>query len=174
MSDLSDSSMSDSSDSADYYMYPNYLYLTPTDEMLKIYKDYKPRIDDTGYDLFADDDYYVSPGEVKMIGFGITGASRTGYLLIPRSSICKTPLMMANSVGLIDAGYRGSIMAPVRNIGSSEVYKVEKGTRLFQLMPINNGKPFERVVIVNKLPSHVHERGVNARGTGGFGSTGTR
>ena len=132
---------------------------------MDLYRGYKPRLEDTGYDLFVDADYTVNPGEVKMIGFGVSAASLTGYLLIPRSSICKTPLMMANSVGLIDSGYRGPIMAPVRNIGSTEPYRVERGTRLFQLLPINEGKPFSKVRIVSELPS-------SERNEGGFGSTG--
>jgi len=151
--------------SGDNWMYPGELHLKPVEEMIDFYRDYKPRLEDTGYDLFADADYTVNPGEVKMIGFGVSAASLTGYLLIPRSSICKTPLMMANSVGLIDSGYRGPIMAPVRNIGSTVPYVVERGTRLFQLLPINDGKPFSRVKIVSVLPS-------SERDTGGFGSTG--
>ena len=34
-----------------------------------------------------------------------------GYYLYPRSSISKTPLILANSVGIIDSGYRGNIKA---------------------------------------------------------------
>lgn len=36
------------------------------------------------------------------------------YYLVPRSSISKSSFMMANSVGIIDAGYRGNIMAKIR------------------------------------------------------------
>ena len=39
-----------------------------------------------------------------------------GYYLYPRSSIVKTGLRLANSVGIIDAGYRGEIIAVVDNI----------------------------------------------------------
>ena len=35
----------------------------------------------------------------------------TGFYLHPRSSISKTKLRLANSTGIIDAGYRGHIMA---------------------------------------------------------------
>ena len=65
------------------------------------------------------------------------------YYLYPRSSISKTPLIMANSVGIIDKDYRGNIMAKVRNIPLKnkdyekesyfESYHIEKGTRLFQI-----------------------------------------
>ena len=43
----------------------------------------------------------------------------TSYMLVPRSSISKTPLRMANSIGIIDAGYRGEIMAAVDNISKA-------------------------------------------------------
>lgn len=69
--------------------------------------------------------------------------------------------MMANSVGIIDYGYRGNIMAKVYNT-SSETYEVKKGEKLFQLcMP--SLEPFS-VVFVTELD-------ITERGTGGFGST---
>ena len=37
------------------------------------------------------------------------------YYLVPRSSISNTPFIMANSIGIIDAGYRGFIKAKIRN-----------------------------------------------------------
>ena len=52
---------------------------------------------------------------------------------MPRSSISKTPLRLANSIGLIDGGYRGEIMACCDNIKDYE-YTIEKGQRLFQLL----------------------------------------
>ncbi|SVA76917.1 uncharacterized protein METZ01_LOCUS129771, partial [marine metagenome] len=45
---------------------------------------------------------------------------------MPRSSIAKTPLRLCNSIGLIDGGYRGEIMAVVDNI-KKESYTVEPG-----------------------------------------------
>ena len=55
---------------------------------------------------------------------------------------------MANSIGIIDKGYRGKIMAKVDNI-KTESFIIKKGTRLFQIvspimLPIN-------ITIVNKL-----------------------
>ena len=40
---------------------------------------------------------------------------------IPRSSIAKTPLMLANSVGIIDAGYRGNLIAAVKYVPTFEI-----------------------------------------------------
>ena len=72
---------------------------------------------------------------------------------MPRSSIAKTPLRLCNSIGLIDGGYRGEIMAAVDNI-KGEDYTVEPNQRLFQLVAMN-GSPIS-FEIVNDYPNH-HE-----------------
>ena len=122
---------------------------------------------DSGLDLFCPKDILVKSGETVKIDLEIQcealkdNRNNVSYYLYPRSSIVKTPLRLANSVGLIDAGYRGNIMAFVDNI-KGEDFLVEKGTRLFQicsgdLSPLT----FE---LVNSLSD-------TSRGTGGFGST---
>ena len=85
------------------------------------------------------------------------------YRLVPRSSICKTPLLMANSEGIIDRTYRGLVKAPVRNL-SGESYIISEGTRLFQIVAPDLGH-IREVRIVESLPE-------TERGEGGFGSTG--
>ena len=69
---------------------------------------------------------------------------------------------MSNSIGLIDGGYRGEIMAVCDNI-KSEDYIVEKGQRLFQLVATDSS------IIEYEL---VEDLEMTTRGTGGFGSTG--
>ena len=60
-----------------------------------------------------------------------------GYFLYPRSSTgTKTPLRLANSVGVIDAGYRGNYIAAFDNI-RVETFKVEKGQKLAQICSPN-------------------------------------
>jgi len=86
------------------------------------------------------------------------------YRLVPRSSICKTPLLMANSEGIIDKSYRGLIKAPVRNLQSVSFYEVSEGTRLFQIVAPDLGH-IREIVLVDSLPE-------TRRGEGGFGSTG--
>lgn len=85
------------------------------------------------------------------------------YYLYPRSSMgAKTPLRLSNSVGIIDAGYRGNIMAIVDNL-SDEDFVIEQNTRLFQLCsPVLSPISFE---VVNSLSE-------TSRGSGGLGSTG--
>ena len=121
---------------------------------------------DSGYDLFSTHDIYIEPWKVSKIPLGIACAPDNinyyGYYLYPRSSISKTPLMLANSVGIIDAGYRGEICAMVRNC-SNDLYIIKQGDKFFQLCSPDL-KPLD-IIIVDELPCS--ERGIN-----GFGSTG--
>ena len=89
------------------------------------------------------------------------------YYLYPRSSISKTPMRLSNSVGIIDRGYRGEIMAVVDVIDHNKIpYELNAIDRHFQIChPSLN--PF-KVVIVNSK----EELGITNRGDGGFGSTG--
>jgi dUTP pyrophosphatase len=87
-------------------------------------------------------------------------------LLLPRSSIAKTPLRLANSIGLIDSGYRGEVIAAVDAL---DTYEVKHAQRLFQICQ-HNFLPWSNIVFVdsvNSLP-----KANDTRGGGGFGSTG--
>ena len=119
---------------------------------------------DAGLDIFIINDLKVNPRETVIIKFGIACESLESkpYLLMPRSSISKTPLRLSNSVGLIDAGYRGEIMAAVDNI-KDDIFYIKKGQRLFQLVSMD-GSPIN-FELVNELSQ-------TTRGEGGFGSTG--
>lgn len=99
----------------------------------------------------------------------------TGYYMYPRSSISKTQLRLANSVGIIDAGYRGHLMGmfDVVNIPKNE--HDDKEADYF-------GNKFERYlqicapglvpIIVEVVHSKEELGEQTARGSGGFGSTG--
>ena len=90
-----------------------------------------------------------------------------GYagLIFPRSSISKYPLMLANSVGVIDPDYRGSFQIRFNRtfwgIFSRKQYKI--GERIAQLL-IMKTEPTEYVD--SKIITETR------RGRGGFGSTG--
>jgi dUTP pyrophosphatase len=93
--------------------------------------------------------------------------STCAFTVHPRSSISKTPLMLANHTGIIDSGYRGSLIGAFRqlpyNIQNNE-YTVSKNSRLLQichpsLCPIY-------ILLVNNGDLSSSERG-----DGGFGST---
>ena len=119
---------------------------------------------DAGLDLFIIEKQVFKPGETSRIKLGISceNMDQKPYLLMPRSSISKTPLRLCNAIGLIDAGYRGEIMAAVDNIKQKSC-EVEKGQRLFQLVSMDGGPIYFELVDV--LSS-------SERGLGGFGSTG--
>jgi len=99
----------------------------------------------------------------------VSGASYScGYYMYPRSSISKTPLMLANHVGIIDSGYRGNLIAAVRKLPTNQdggVYTVEQHTRLFQICHPTLCPVFVVLVPESELNS-------SERGEGGFGSTG--
>lgn len=93
------------------------------------------------------------------------------FYLYARSSISKTPLMVANHVGIVDSGYRGNLIGAVRFLcgpssNPSDTYVVEKYTRLFQIC-MGNLEPF-RVELVESVDA----LSTTSRGAGGFGSTG--
>jgi len=122
---------------------------------------------DSGVDLYCPTTIIIPPKSMYKISFQIKcemlnqDEKNVSYYLYPRSSIVKTSLRMANSVGIIDAGYRGYIMACVDNIGD-EPCRVLAGTRLFQICA-GDLTPMS-VKIVNRLSE-------TSRGGGGFGST---
>lgn len=92
--------------------------------------------------------------------------NETGFYMYPRSSISKTPLMLSNHTGIIDSGYRGSIIGAFRYFQKGEeIYKVEKHTRLLQICHPSLCRIFVCLVNENKLSN-------TSRGIGGFGSTG--
>ena len=101
-----------------------------------------------------------------------------GFYLYPRSSISKTRMRLANSVGIIDAGYRGDLIAAVDTIGvfgSTDIWHIWKET----LSPIKKYDRYFQVCAPDLSPFLVHivEREEDlspptTRGHGGFGSTG--
>lgn len=126
--------------------------------------------DDAGWDLRFPEDVTIEARETKRLHLGLAVAcyadsehlAPAACTMIPRSSIVNTPLRMANSIGLIDAGYRGELLAVVDNC-SDEPYEVKRGSRLFQLVG-RSLLPFQWGA-VEQLPD-------TERGEEGFGSTG--
>ena len=88
----------------------------------------------------------------------------SAYYLYPRSSIYKTSYRQANSVGIIDSGYRGPLKAAMDFYPHKEFVPLKERKRYWQicspdLTPINS------IIIVDNLDETV-------RGVGGHGSTG--
>tara|TARA_A100000164_G_scaffold229707_1_gene203764 strand:- start:30 stop:467 length:438 start_codon:yes stop_codon:yes gene_type:complete len=131
----------------------------------KMYKNHNHfHLGDSGLDIYIIENQIINPGETIRLKLGISceNLDAKSYFLMPRSSISKTPLRLANSVGLIDAGYRGEIMAAVDNI-KDFAYEVEIGQRLFQIVAMDGS------AIHFELGDHLSE---TTRGIDGFGSTG--
>ena len=157
------------------------LYIYVPDETLRAdmraHLHNKHRSTDSGFDLLCPAmtlDFSTSALAAEM-KLGIVAAARTyldepaPYLLMVRSSTSLTPLRMSNQIGLADAGYRGELIARVDYFGSEEEYNVEYGRRLFQIVQ-HNWMPWRKVYICDRLEDLPPPP--DARGDGGFGSTG--
>jgi dUTP pyrophosphatase len=120
----------------------------------------KAHATDAGCDLYATSCHYDNG--LIIYGTGIAVEIPEGYvgLVFPRSSIANTHLTLSNSVGVIDSGYRGEVMAKFRK-GGSRGYNV--GERIAQLIIL----PYPEVVF-----EEAEELSESDRGTGGYGSSG--
>ena len=134
------------------------------------YKSKKLDGENAGFDLYVPDTVTFAPGERKFVGMGVSAAiidsdnnSVEPFWLVPRSSLSKTGLMMMNSVGVIDKGYRGELIAALWNTLDREV-TVNSGDRLVQIVS-RDMTSFSEVLVTYMLPE-------SQRGSGGFGSTG--
>lgn len=154
----------------------------------KIYPDsgfdlYTPILDDSNADGIKE----VIRSEQKLkINFKVkcamfenlpNGNIPVGYYLYSRSSISKTPLRLANNVGIIDSGYRGNLIGVFDNLYynlSDEKYDIFE-PRNFMINPYDRFiqvcsgdlKPFSVELVATP-----EELGITERMDGGFGSTG--
>lgn len=166
-----------------YFMNATYPYATlkiytDDEELKEIYKkqaeihNLKMSFDfyDAGFDLYCPTEtFFNEKFETVYINMKIKTEMSctngyTGFNVYPRSSISKTPLMIANHTGIIDSGYRGEIIGAFRCF--TDNYKVEKHTRLLQIVHPGGLRIHIRVV------DDVNELTKTERDEGGFGSTG--
>lgn len=151
----------------------------------------KANIGDAGYDVYATSKPKIVGNCVSLIepiyshidyieyetNLCITPEGKFHTNLRPRSSISKYNLVLANSIGLIDAGYKNQVLVRFKyifqpndliltdgyiygKVNTSKVYNY--GDKIAQLLP---EKTYDiNFVIVDELP--YEDRG------GGFGSTG--
>jgi len=154
---------------------------------------------DAGFDLFAPgnegDELNAWGDQLRFFGPGWSDASpvnkvdfkvccsaqmvtdtqkcfNTGYYMYPRSSLSKTQLRLANSTGIIDAGYRGHLMSMFDVVNIDQANDTEADYY---------GMKFDRYIqicapglvpILVELVDSKEELGETERGNGGFGSTG--
>lgn len=123
--------------------------------------------EDAGLDMTCTE---IDYSHEKYMGFktGIAVEIPQGYvgLLFPRSSNCKQDLLLTNSVGVIDSGYRGEIEFRYKKIGNPyyqafEYYKIGDKVGQLIILPYPIIEPIES----NELSESV-------RNTAGYGSTG--
>lgn len=128
---------------------------------------------DAGLDLTAVSKSYDDNGNV-VYGVGLAFEIPKGFvgLLFPRSSNAKKDLLLSNSVGVLDSGYRGEVLFKYKRIATESVIKTvffsnhhnyEIGDRIGQLIVL----PYPEIVI-----EEVDELSDSERGSGGYGSTG--
>jgi dUTP pyrophosphatase len=119
---------------------------------------------DAGMDLTITEIYNNSSDEITY-GFGLAMEIPTGFvgLVFPRSSIRKMDLLLTNSVGVIDSGYRGEIQATFKKTKGSTSFIYGVGERGAQIMII----PYPQIKFITSETLSSTERG-----SGGFGSTG--
>lgn len=109
----------------------------------------------------------IKKGERKLIPTGLFFEIPEGYeiQLRPRSGLAlKNGVTVLNTPGTIDSDYRGELMALLINLGEED-FTVNNGDRIAQIIvaPVTLGD----FTVVDKLSE-------TERGTGGYGSTGTK
>lgn len=121
---------------------------------------------DAGLDLYACEPAHLGPGERWSVGTGVAVEIPEGHagLVLPRSGLARDHgIALVNSPGLIDAGYRGEVRVLLLNTDPAEIFRLQPGDRIAQLVmaPIALAEPVEVAAL-----------GESARADGGFGSSG--
>tara|TARA_R110002153_G_scaffold209135_1_gene361636 strand:+ start:16 stop:504 length:489 start_codon:yes stop_codon:yes gene_type:complete len=125
---------------------------------------------DSGFDLFCVTDKKINcRSNSNMIDLKVKckllnpNDTPSGFYLYPRSSLgSKSTLRLSNSVGIIDSGYRGNLIACVDNIGYCD-YSIKKFNKYFQIIT---------PLLLPMRVELVYDFDKTKRNLGGFGSTG--
>lgn len=122
------------------------------------------KIGDAGLDLVATNIKENTTFQITY-GLGIALEIPEGFvgLVFPRSSIRNTELILSNSVGVIDSGYRGELQATFKKTNGLDSISYNIGDRVCQILII----PYPQIEF-----TEVEELSNTERGEGGFGSTG--
>jgi dUTP pyrophosphatase len=134
---------------------------------------------DSGFDLFVPENIIIPAGKIVLINMKVKCAVSkkvwnneyqkwkldvpSPYYLYARSSVSKRGIMLVNSVGVIDSGYRGPLMAAFYNSTDNDVI-IPSGDRLVQICMPDLSYDFS-VSLVDNLDE-------TERGEGGLGSSG--
>jgi dUTP pyrophosphatase len=148
-----------------YFLNIEYESITGLSEIDNQYREsINKKTTDSGFDLFMPNDVIIPANQNILVDLKVRCEPKftSGYYLYPRSSLGKTPLRLANSVGIIDNGYRGTLKVWVHNTNNEDFY-MKKGERYFQLCHPSLEPMTVCLTSVNRNTE---------RGEGGFGSTG--
>ena len=121
---------------------------------------------DAGLDVCSIDDIEINPGERKFIHTGLAIEIPEGFagFMQPRSGLAiKHGISIVNTPGLIDSGYRGELKIILINTDKNELFHINKGDRIAQLV-------IQEVPHVNLI--EVDDLNTSKRGEKGFGSSG--
>lgn len=126
----------------------------------------KAHVDDAGFDLYAHSKSFDDEDNV-VYGVGVAFEVPKGHvgLLFPRSSNAKKDLLLSNSVGILDSGYRGEVLFKFKPtvFDYTHLRDYSIGDRIGQLIIM----PYPEVEFVE-----VDELSETERGVGGYGSSG--
>jgi dUTP pyrophosphatase len=120
---------------------------------------------DAGLDLAACERIELAPGGRAVVGTGVAVAIPDGHagFVQPRSGLAaRHGIAVLNSPGLVDSGYRGELKVVLLNTDPNELFIVEQGMRIAQLVV---------VPVVLTDPEEVAELPATERGEKGFGSS---
>lgn len=128
----------------------------------------RQHFNDAGCDLETKTPYTIYPGETIMVHTAYAPDKHdipdgSVGLVFARSSLSKKGLMLANSVGVIDAGYEGEVLVPLWNTSRDTPAILEEHERIAQI-----------VVVRLEATSALYAQApvlAGSRATGGFGST---
>jgi dUTP pyrophosphatase len=123
-------------------------------------------LDAACFDVFAHSVKIERPNKM-IVGLGFSTEIPKGYkgIIVPRSSISKTDWILANSIGIIDADYRGEWMIVFKCLGEM----------IYNPLPYGIGDRCGQLYfepVQGFYMEEVDELSDTERGEGGFGSTG--
>jgi len=123
----------------------------------------KAHLSDVGYDVTILSEHKKLNSKTFLYDTGLQLAIDIGYYIeiVPRSSLSKSGYMLANSVGIIDASYRGNIyIALIKIVDDAEDIQLP-----FRCCQFIVRKQYDMTFIDNR------ELDITHRSDGGFGST---
>ena len=130
----------------------------------------RQHFNDGGCDLEARMPYIIYPGETIMVHTAYVPDKHdipdgSVGLIFARSSLSKKGLILANGVGVIDAGYEGEVLVPLWNTSRDTPVVLEEHERIAQIVIV-------RLESTSALYTQAPIQADKKRAKGGFGSTG--